>query len=600
MLGTGIASAQENVNPDAPPNPLDAKVRVPVDVDHNNLGTPVGNRDLPTVHREIGTPSVSSTQAGRLAAPANPLLRSVHERAQGVETSGLTRGNTADADVVVPVSVCGNAVAAGGDAYTEGDCAKSVASTGDIRTDGSYAPLAGNVASAAAAVSPQVDGNAFAVLANAETRSTTAQDATAGGDVVTSGRNGSLSGNITAVQAASPVQVTNNAFAAGGNSHSRSASSNDAAAAGVLRTSGDRSTGGGNVLGVPLSPVVAVSGNGVGAAGNADAQAENSASAKAGETEVLHDYERWATTSGNDGTLAGNMAQPSLAGPVSTANNALAGVGNSNVDSASANRPRPAATASPPGRTRCCRATSPTCRSPCPPRPRATRWRVSATPRPGTPTTPTRSRAATRSPTATARCCRRTPRTCPRRARSTCAATASRAAASPAPSATTRSPPTRAATTVRPATTRSVPATSARCRSARPPRRSATASAPSARRRATPPSARPSAPARSRTAPTTTAPCRATSSPPPPPSAARCSATRAARSPTRRPAPTATPRSTSATRPRPTASTVPCPATSSMCPPPTPPRCSATRSSAWATARRTRRTGSTPARGVPP
>ncbi|WP_306744087.1 beta strand repeat-containing protein [Saccharothrix yanglingensis] len=338
MLGTGIASAQENVNPDAPPNPLDAKVRVPVDVDHNNLGTPVGNRDLPTVHREIGTPSVSSTQAGRLAAPANPLLRSLHERAQGVETSGLTRGNTADADVVVPVSVCGNAVAAGGDAYTEGDCAKSVASTGDIRTDGSYGPLAGNVASAAAAVSPQVDGNAFAVLANAETRSTTAQDATAGGDVTTSGRNGSLSGNITAVQAASPVQVTNNAFAAGGNSHSRSASSNDAAAAGVLRTDGDRSTGGGNVLGVPLAPVVAVSGNGVGAAGNADAQAENSASAKAGETEAVHGYVRWATTSGNDGTLAGNMVQPSMAGPVSTANNALAGVGNSNVDSASANR----------------------------------------------------------------------------------------------------------------------------------------------------------------------------------------------------------------------------------------------------------------------
>ncbi|MGM1059766.1 beta strand repeat-containing protein, partial [Saccharothrix sp. Mg75] len=345
MLGTGIASAQENVNPDAPPNPLDAKVRVPVDVDHNNLGTPVGNRDLPTVHREIGTPSVSGTPAGRIAAPANPLLRAVQERVQdvqervqGVETAGITRGNTADADVVVPVGVCGNAVAAGGDAYTEGDCAKSVDSTGDIRTDGSYGAFSGNVASLAAAVSPQVSGNAVAGLANAETRSTTAQDATAGGDVTTSGRHGSLSGNVAAAQAAAPVQVTNNAFAAGGNSHSRSAASNDAAAPGVLRTSGDRGTAGGNVLGAPLAPVVAVSGNGVGAAGNADAQAENSASAKAGDTEVEQGYEKWSTTSGNDGTLAGNVVQPSLAGPVSGANNAFAGVGNSDVTSSSANR----------------------------------------------------------------------------------------------------------------------------------------------------------------------------------------------------------------------------------------------------------------------
>ncbi|ONI82181.1 hypothetical protein ALI22I_39260 [Saccharothrix sp. ALI-22-I] len=332
MLGTGIASAQENVNPDSPPNPLDAKVRVPVDVDHNNLGTPAGNRDLPSFHREVGTPSLSSTPAGRIAAPANPLVHSAQGQLKVVDTTGATRGNSADADVVMPVNACGNAFAVGGDAYSEGSCVKSVDSTDDVRTTGSYGQLAGNVAHGGMAISPQFSGNAFAVGANAESRSASAQQATAGGDIQTSGRDGSLSGNIAAVQGAVPVQVTNNAVAAGGNSHSRSSASNDADATGSLRTDGTNSTGGGNVVGVPLAPVVAVSGNGIGAVGNAEAATENRASADAGETHPdRYGTQMWAMTSGDDGTLAGNVVQPAMAGPVSTGDNAVAGVGSSHL-----------------------------------------------------------------------------------------------------------------------------------------------------------------------------------------------------------------------------------------------------------------------------
>ncbi|WP_447004937.1 hypothetical protein ACRAKI_36105 [Saccharothrix isguenensis] len=333
MLGTGIASAQDNVNPDAPPNPLDAKVRIPVDVDHNNLGTPVGNRDLPTIHREIGTPSVASLLPRRVTGPANPLVRTAQKRLGGVDTTHVTRGNTADADVVVPFSACGNAVAAGGDAYSDGTCARSVASTGDIETDGSYGTLAGNVAHGAAAVSPQVDGNAVAALANAETRGSSEQQAVAGGDVKTSGQDGSLSGNIAAVQGAVPVQVTDNAVAAGGNSHSEASASNSTAAGGSLSTTGDRSSGGGNVIGAPLAPIVAVSGNGVAAAGTADAISENRASADAGDTRVnRYGTPMWSTTSGDGSTLAGNTVQPAFAGPVTTGDNAMAGVGLANVD----------------------------------------------------------------------------------------------------------------------------------------------------------------------------------------------------------------------------------------------------------------------------
>ncbi|MFD7655911.1 hypothetical protein ACFV4N_18205, partial [Actinosynnema sp. NPDC059797] len=338
MLGTGIASAQEDVNPDARPNPLDARVRVPVDVDHNNLGTPLGNHDLPAVHTEISTPSLADTPAGRIASRPNPLLRGAQEGTAAVGGSGLTRGNTVGADVAMPLTVCGNAVGAGGNSYTEADCSRSVESAGETRTDGSYGTLAGNATRAAAAVSPQVTGNAVAALANAESRTTADQRASAGGDVRTSGRHGSLAGNVAALQGAVPVQANGNALAAGGNSHTTSAASNQATAPGSLRTDGDRSSAGGNVLGVPLAPTVGVSGNGFGAVGNADANADDRSYADAGGTHPFPGGpSMWAETTGKNGTLAGNIAQPSLAGPASADNNALGGAGNTNVDGRATN-----------------------------------------------------------------------------------------------------------------------------------------------------------------------------------------------------------------------------------------------------------------------
>ncbi|GAA1267486.1 hypothetical protein [Saccharothrix xinjiangensis] len=338
MLGTGIASAQEDVNPDARPNPLDARVRVPVDVDHNNLGTPLGNRELPVVHSEIGTPSLADTQAARIAGHRNPLLRGTQGVMAATNRSGLTRGNTVGADVVMPVALCGNAVGAGGNSYVEADCARSVESVGDTRTDGSYGSLSGNAARAATAVSPQVTGNAIAALANAESHTTADQRASAGGDVRTSGRHGSLSGNVAALQGAVPVQANGNAVAAGGNSHTDSTASNHATAPGSLRTDGDRSSAGGNVLGVPLAPVVGVSGNGLGAVGNADANADDRSYADAGDAHPFPGGpSMWAETTGRNGTLAGNIAQPSLAGPASADGNALGGAGNSNVAGRSTN-----------------------------------------------------------------------------------------------------------------------------------------------------------------------------------------------------------------------------------------------------------------------
>ena len=60
MLGTGIASAHENVSPDTPASPIDGGVSVPVHVGNNALGTPFGQKDLPGVDRTVSTNEVTN------------------------------------------------------------------------------------------------------------------------------------------------------------------------------------------------------------------------------------------------------------------------------------------------------------------------------------------------------------------------------------------------------------------------------------------------------------------------------------------------------------------------------------------------------------
>ncbi|WP_433266793.1 hypothetical protein ACQPZF_41825 [Actinosynnema sp. CS-041913] len=336
MLGTGIASAQENVSPDAPPPPMDAQVQLPIEVDQNNLGTPVGNHDLPEIKRDVDTGGV------RALAPANPLVRSAEGGADAVDTtSGVTRGNVVDGAVVAPVQVCGNAIAAGGPADATSACEQSATSSGDIRTDGSTEPFAGNVVAAHGTNPVAVSGNAVAVGSNANSRSTTKQDATAGGDITTSGPDSSLSGNITTAQESLPAQVTNNAVAAGGMATSTSTADSTATSGGALTTNGDRGTGTGNVVGAPVASLVTVNGNGVTAVGNADTQAANTSTATAGDQKVARNGAlRWIDTSGENGTLAGNVTEPQLAGPVSVDDNVAAGVGNADATSTTRNQAR--------------------------------------------------------------------------------------------------------------------------------------------------------------------------------------------------------------------------------------------------------------------
>jgi len=329
MLGTGIASAQENVSPDTPPSPLDSKVRVPIEVDKNNLGTPVGNHDLPSIRQELGTESLRAT------VPANPLFRGLQDRAGGVDTSHVTRGNTVDGDVVVPVMACGNAVAAGGDAQSVESCDQSARTTDTgrvLRTDGSNSALAGNAVAAHSATPVLVSGNAVAAGADAYSETAARQDAAAGGDVETAGSDGALAGNVVAAQQATPVQLANNGVAAAGVANSTSTADSTARSGGALNANGDRSSVGGNVVGVPLAPAAAVDGNAVSGVGNADALSRTSTGSTAGRERVApNGATRYANTSGEDATAAGGVVQPQFAGPIATNGNAVAGLGNADT-----------------------------------------------------------------------------------------------------------------------------------------------------------------------------------------------------------------------------------------------------------------------------
>src|SRR5690606_41331738 len=67
ILGTGIASAEENVNPDKPTSPLDVSLTVPVKVGNNADGTPFGQKNRPQNDKTISTTPTTDKLQGTTA-----------------------------------------------------------------------------------------------------------------------------------------------------------------------------------------------------------------------------------------------------------------------------------------------------------------------------------------------------------------------------------------------------------------------------------------------------------------------------------------------------------------------------------------------------
>ncbi|GAA2806370.1 beta strand repeat-containing protein [Crossiella cryophila] len=330
-LGTGVASAGEN--PDTQSTPLGASVTVPLHIDNNAVGTALGEVDLPPLHNEALTVDtrkiIPNLPFGGAATEAGKSVKLPQLGGKGKATSkaddapklgeaDLLRANQIHADAVVPVIIEGNAIAATGDADVENVSEYSYSKPEVVVTNGDSGSIAGNVVDVDAVSPVLISGNAVAAAGHAEATSVSLVEAQSGGDVETSGKDSSLSGNAVVVPLATPVQLTGNAISgAAGVADTSNESSIAADAGGNVDSDGEGSTLGGNIGHGQIALPVEGNNNAlvVFPVGNSNATGSTTADAIAGGDSV---------TSGYDSGIGGNLITPNVSGPVTVAGNALA------------------------------------------------------------------------------------------------------------------------------------------------------------------------------------------------------------------------------------------------------------------------------------
>lgn len=325
MLGTGIASAGENVNPDRPASPIDGGASVPVHVGDNAVGTPAGQLRPATVDRTVSTgemPREISTPAAGVANRANGPLHPLG-------------ANRVRGDLVVPVDVSGNAIAAGGNTTVTNHSDQSAGHTAPVLAGWAPGSPAGNAVEIEHAAPVQVTGNAVSIAGAATSFNDAGQSATTGGDTTTTGAGHTLAGNVLAEQGATPVQVDGNAVAGGGNARTFSTTHSAAASRGTVHTSGAHGAGSGNVGAVPVALPVEVTDQAVSGIGNADSAGRNTVTAQGGDRD--RHGTGYVLTNGDPSALSGNAVVPAVANPAELTCNAASAIGNSDAECATTN-----------------------------------------------------------------------------------------------------------------------------------------------------------------------------------------------------------------------------------------------------------------------
>ncbi|MEV6827512.1 PE-PGRS family protein [Amycolatopsis sp. NPDC051102] len=348
MLGTGIASADENVNPDTPASPLDLNVTAPIQEANNAVGTPFGQLDLPAGQTELSTKPVSKAldEGSRhldYSSPINDTTLGGASQAEGA--GGFTpghknlKGNKISGDVVVPIQIVDNAIGAVGDAHVNGtQHQQSWGHDHDLKTTGQDSSIAGNAVVLDWALPVQIAGNGGGVAGGTGrvTGGSASQSTTETGDIDTNGDGSALSGNVVAGQFATPVQVTGNAASyllGNGQSHGYSADT-VGASGGSLLSSGNAASESGNVVGAPIAVPVKFncnSGAVWGSLSNSEG-CDNSADAAAGSTRKARSgVPTYLQTSGNESFLSGNGGATSLSPVANVAGVAGSWIGNSSA-----------------------------------------------------------------------------------------------------------------------------------------------------------------------------------------------------------------------------------------------------------------------------
>lgn len=369
MLGTGIASADEKVDPDSPAGPVDLNASIPIDISKNAIGILGKQVDLPEIKHDISTEPVtgllnkalepvSRTGALQAASPVtgvvNGLAGQVTDAAsqtgqrlgqvsnkeaapvdERVDPAGdALAGNKVAGNVVAPIQITGNAIGLLGNASADSDSVQTYAHSTDIDTSGAGGGVSGNAVSLDWALPVQIAGNGIGVAGRGRTTGSATQAAAAPGNVSTDGAGGGLSGNVVSPQGATPVQVSGNAIGGilGGGETDFDAAS-DAFSGGWLRTHGSHGAASGNVAGVPVALPLKLSNNAASLVGDSDVPDGSSiADAKAGDLRPgMAGTPTYIKTDGDDSFLSGTVAQPQAAVPGALAGNAASVIGSSVV-----------------------------------------------------------------------------------------------------------------------------------------------------------------------------------------------------------------------------------------------------------------------------
>ncbi|MFL6123288.1 hypothetical protein [Actinophytocola sp.] len=305
MLGTGIASADEDVNPDKPASALDGAVSNPINFHNSTAGTPLGGQAAPNVERgaSIGTFDVTN------AVPANQVTTALHTTVATVRQTAteqvapaadlaVTEADKAAAELAAPVMGKVRAKAASATQDARDQAAPFVASTRSV-ADGlppmpsggtpPYVPSGTDGISVstpeaqdgqhpglgdAESVPVDLSSKAVALAGNASAQGTSSQAALAAGDTLPTG---ALGGNVAEPQPATPVQVGGNAAAGGGNVVAMSSADTFGEAGRFVLASGEDSLLGGSTRPVSVAAPAKVDGDAITAVSRTIAKADSTA-----------------------------------------------------------------------------------------------------------------------------------------------------------------------------------------------------------------------------------------------------------------------------------------------------------------------------------
>ncbi|WP_344872129.1 hypothetical protein [Allokutzneria multivorans] len=219
---------------------------------------------------------------------------------------GLLAGTVVHPAIARPTQVFGVAggVLTHADALTSNEV--SSVSGGNTVTGGEEGVLTGNTVVPSLSGATQVFGIAPGVVSNAGTTASNLTDTQAGGDHTTAGTDGALAGNIVDPSLAPPVQLFGNAVGVASKLDAEAANAITSMSGGTNSTDGSNAAVSGNVAWVPLAGAVQAFGNAVGVATNNSAAATNDTLSETGSA---------TATDGTGGAVAGNVINPAL-GPV--------------------------------------------------------------------------------------------------------------------------------------------------------------------------------------------------------------------------------------------------------------------------------------------